>query len=130
MVISTLYELPFFKKSKPPLRFMLGGWRLGAISLFSSGAYLTPSSYGAQFTGPRPDLLGNPNLPRGERTIDRWFDTSVFSQPAPYTLGNLSPLVTNLRNHYTNNMDLSLFKQFQAWETEKNARAQVRPAAR
>ena len=48
--------------------------------------------------------------------LNRWFNTSVFSQPAAYTLGNLSPLVTNLRNHYTNNMDLSLFKQFQLLE--------------
>ena len=40
----------------------------------------------------------------------------VFNQPAPYTLGNLSPLVTNLRNHYTNNLDLSFFKIFQVTE--------------
>ena len=44
--------------------------------------------------------------------LNRWFDTSVFSQPAPFTLGSLPPLITRLRNHSINNVDFSLFKQF------------------
>jgi hypothetical protein len=44
--------------------------------------------------------------------LNRWFDTSVFSQPAPFSLGNLPPLIAKLRNHHINNMDLSIFKQF------------------
>ena len=35
----------------------------------------------------RPNISGNPNLSSG-RTAERWFDTSVFSLPAPYTFGN------------------------------------------
>ena len=60
---------------------------------------------------------GNPILDGDAHgRLDRWFDTSVFSQPAPFTLGNVSPLVTNLRNHYINNLDLSVFKHFQITE--------------
>src|SRR5262249_59823338 len=32
--------------------------------------------------GARPVMIGDPMLPRGERTPDRWSDTSVFARPA------------------------------------------------
>jgi hypothetical protein len=35
----------------------------------------------------RPDVSGDPNLDSG-RSADRWFDTTVFSLPSPYTFGN------------------------------------------
>ena len=31
---------------------------------------------------------GSPNLPQGERTFARYFDTSVFAAPAAFSLGN------------------------------------------
>jgi hypothetical protein len=43
----------------------------------------------------------------------------VFSQPAAFTLGNVSPLVANLRNHYIHNLDMSVFKHFQIRESLK-----------
>ena len=36
----------------------------------------------------RPNRAGNGNLPSGQQTIDRWFDTSAFVIPAQYTFGN------------------------------------------
>jgi hypothetical protein len=33
----------------------------------------------------RPDQLSDPNLPGGQRTPDRWFDTSAFALPAQFT---------------------------------------------
>jgi hypothetical protein len=36
----------------------------------------------------RPDQLGDPNLPGGARTPERWFDTTVFVLPAPFTFGS------------------------------------------
>ena len=35
----------------------------------------------------RPDVLKNPNLPGGQRTVDRWFDTTAFGPPAPGQFG-------------------------------------------
>ena len=97
---------------------VIGGWQINGIFTAQSGDPLGISATGtttlfseasrASTNGSNPILDGD-----AHSRLDRWFDTSVFSQPAPYTLGNLSPLVTNLRNHNTNNLDLSLFKQFQ-----------------
>ncbi|MFN9895166.1 MAG: hypothetical protein ACK58M_18280, partial [Acidobacteriota bacterium] len=38
---------------------------------------------------------------------------------APFTLGNMSPLTSDLRNHHINNLDFSIFKQFQVLEKLK-----------
>jgi hypothetical protein len=35
----------------------------------------------------RPNLNGPGNLPVSERTVDRWFNTAAFSQPAAFTFG-------------------------------------------
>jgi hypothetical protein len=86
--VSTLYELPLWKNRTGIVRLLGGGWQIGAIAAFSTGAYLTPSQFGAQFTGSRPNFLGNPNLSRGQRSIDRWFDVSKLVNPGPGQLGN------------------------------------------
>jgi hypothetical protein len=36
----------------------------------------------------RPNVVGEPNLSREERTLDRFFNTSAFAPNAPYTFGN------------------------------------------
>jgi hypothetical protein len=36
----------------------------------------------------RPNVSGDPSLPSDQRTVQRWFDTSIFSQPANFTFGN------------------------------------------
>jgi hypothetical protein len=51
--------------------------------------------------------------------LDRWFDTTVFSQPAAFTLGNMGPLVADLRGHHINNLDASIFKVFPITEKIK-----------
>jgi hypothetical protein len=88
LVVSTVYELPFLKHRKDLLGKLAGGWQVGAIGTFQKGAYLTPAQFGAQFTGTRPNLLGNPNLSRGDRSINQWFKVSDLVNPAPGTLGN------------------------------------------
>ncbi|MEO7653784.1 MAG: carboxypeptidase regulatory-like domain-containing protein [Bryobacteraceae bacterium] len=86
--VSSLYELPIFRGRHDALGIIAGGWQIGAIATFQTGAYLTPAQFGAQFTGTRANLLGNPNLSRGERNINRWFDVSKLANPAPGQLGN------------------------------------------
>ena len=36
----------------------------------------------------RVDLVRNPNLPRAQRSVARWFDTEAVVLPAPLTFGN------------------------------------------
>ncbi len=70
-----------------------GGWRVSPVFSAQSGAPFTVNlgvdraNIGA---GPaqRPDQLGDPNLPAGARSPERWFDTAAFSLPAPFTFGS------------------------------------------
>jgi hypothetical protein len=85
--------VPFFSNGKGLARALLGDWRVNAIAVIQSGAPFTVNlsidraNIGA---GPaqRPDQLRDPNLPRGERTPERWFDTSAFALQAPFTFGS------------------------------------------
>ncbi|MGH8247088.1 MAG: TonB-dependent receptor, partial [Gammaproteobacteria bacterium] len=54
---------------------------------------------------------------RAQDRLARWFDTSVFSQPAAFTFGTASARIHDLRADAVRNHDLSLFKEFQARET-------------
>jgi hypothetical protein len=88
LVVTWTYAPPFFQQRHGLLGHIAGGWQIGAIGTFQDGPALTPSSYGVAFAGSHANLLGDPNLPRGERTIDRWFDVSQLANPAPGQLGN------------------------------------------
>jgi hypothetical protein len=52
----------------------------------------------------------------GTRTIDRWFNTGAFEQPAPFTYGNAPRYVDEIRYSRTNNWDMSLAKNFRIFE--------------
>jgi hypothetical protein len=108
LIASSLYELPIFKRRDDLLARVAGGWQIGAIATFQDGPSLTPSSYGVPFVGSHANLLGNPNVPRGERTIDRWFDVSKLANPAPGQLGNAGKGV--IRGSGNNKWDLSISK--------------------
>jgi hypothetical protein len=49
-------------------------------------------------------------LPSGQRTQQKWFNASVFSQAAPFTFGNVGPYSPDLRGPQTNNWNTSFFK--------------------
>ena len=93
MIASGVYQLPFFSSAGGIVGAVLGGWRANAIFIAQAGAPFTVNlavdraNIGA---GPaqRPDQLGDPNLPGGGRTPERWFDTTVFALPAPFTFGS------------------------------------------
>jgi hypothetical protein len=48
--------------------------------------------------------------------LDKYFDTSVFSQPAAFTFGNTTPRSPDLRSPGLRNWDISAFKQFELRE--------------
>src|SRR5207248_1496780 len=112
-----IYELPFGTGRRwlagHPLRPVVGGWSLGNISTFQSGAPLTITtqtntcncfSPGAQ----RPNLTGDPNA--GSHAVTAWFNMAAFSQPAPYTFGNAG--VGIVRGPALIQMDMSLIREF------------------
>ena len=115
------YELPFGhgkalgQSWNRALNTVLGGWQANGILTLSKGLPLrlgvsqnTSYSFGG---GQRPNSTGvNADL-GDKKTIARWFDTSQFTQPAPFTFGNLARN-TNLRGDSLKQLDFSIFKSF------------------
>lgn len=129
-VISYIYELPFGRgrkfgaDSSPAINMILGGWQFQGITTFQSGTPLevTANNVSGLFN---PRGLANNNGQGGKLDsdvhdrLDRYFDTSVFSQPGAFTFGNVSPRIADLRAPGIANWDLSLFKEFSATERFK-----------
>lgn len=91
-VASYLYELPFGKEATGWKKKAFNGWQIGGIVTLQSGAPFTVNlgvDRANIGSGPaqRPNLLRDPNLSSG-RTPEKWFDTSAFSLPDPFTFGN------------------------------------------
>ena len=122
-VLSYLYEIPigrnrrFFANAPAAVNALIGGWQFNGITTLQAGTPLsitannTAGLFGARTqpnsTGADPRLDG----PVEDR-LSRYFDTTVYSQPAAFQFGNepiFSPL---LRAHGVRNVDLSLFKSF------------------
>jgi len=109
-VIGYNWEIPFRHR-------WLGGWQLNGISTFQSGPPLglgtsanQTNSFGG---GSRPNNNGtSARLTSGSTVgrVDRYFDTSVFSQPAPFTFGNVSRTLPDVRQPGTVNFDFSVIK--------------------
>ncbi len=122
-VASYLYELPlgkgryFLRQLPRVVESVAGGWQFNGITTIQSGPALsitasnTAGTYGAIEYANNNGQSGALSGPAVDR-LNRWFNTSVFTQPDPYTYGNLSPRVADIRGHYMNNFDLSLFKEF------------------
>ena len=106
-------------------RGLFHNWSLSGISTFATGhpaaiTFTTTDNFdftgGGQRCGDQdgawPDVVGDPRLPSGERTIDRWFNTSAFARPAGRgSVGNScdNDMITMPGFH---NHDLSIFKNF------------------
>lgn len=126
IVANFTYELPFGRGKSfganwhPVVDAVLGQWQMNGILTYNSSRPLvfnvvqnTSNSFGG---GQHPDTTGvSAELDGDQRTLDRWFDTSQFSLPAPYTFGNLGR-TTNLRSDPYKNIDFSVFKSFRITE--------------
>jgi len=120
-VFSYLYELPFgrnrrFGSGAPTaVNAIIGGWQFNGIATLQSG---TPLSITANNTagifGQRTQPNNNGNDPRltgpVNQRLSKYFDTTVYSQPAAFTFGNEPIFSPFLRAHGVRNFDLSFFK--------------------
>ncbi len=119
LVTSYTYELPFgpgrrfLGSSHGILGTLLGGFQTSGIVSWISG---TPITLGAAtdnsqlFTlGERP-TQSSPNAKLPNATRDHYFNTALFSNPAPYTLGNARRTLDNIRTPQLVNTDLSAIK--------------------
>jgi hypothetical protein len=134
LVLSTIYQLPIGRdraigrNMSPALDAIVGGWQVNGIWTLQAGPMLTlgvTNSAGvfgqalrANWNGQDPTIDGS-----AEDKLARWFDPSVFSQPAPFTFGNAPERIPGLRAHRLNSVDFSVFKEVQPME---GLRLQVR----
>jgi hypothetical protein len=122
MVFSGLYRLPigrgqrFFHSWNRPTDLLLGGWQVNSIYTMRSGTpvNVVDESDPESPTNSRPNLVGNPNLPRSKRTLQMYFNTSAFAENLDED-GNIIPGDAGrniVRGPGYINVDFSLFKDF------------------
>jgi hypothetical protein len=130
-VASYIWELPFGKDRhfgnnwNTAVDALLGGWQLTGIHALQSGLGLTATLGGGSVLNlggerrARPNLVGNPELPESQRTVQRWFNTDAFQpafNPAPQAFGSAG--VGIMRGPGSVNFDFTLAKNFHL--TERN----------
>jgi outer membrane receptor protein involved in Fe transport len=109
----------FFKSANGVAEQVVGGWHLNSIAALHTGTpvnVVTNSGF-ADYPGLRPNLVAgvSPNLPRGQRTLNKYFNTAAFTSVPSQS--NANPIAGNAGRNivrgpgYTNE-DLSLFKNF------------------
>lgn len=121
--VGTIVELPLgygkrFLGGSGLLNRFIGGWSVNAIVFLQNGAPLAVSqssnnnsSIGAGVQ--RPNLVGNPCYSGGpESRINNYLNAAAFSTAPAYTYGN-SPRTLPCYGPGLNNLDLSVFKNFQ-----------------
>lgn len=118
LAINYLYEFPRVGK-RVGSKFagaLLDNWSVSGITTFSTGAPFTPgwgTTYAVDTTGSsegaRISVVGNPYLPKSERTFYRNFRTEAFAATPVGSFGNAGMGI--LRGPGINNWDISLNKR-------------------
>jgi len=89
----------------------VGGWRVSGIGTLASGRPLvlggvTASNGVSTGLGAYANVVGNPKVPSGEQTLDRWFNTAAFTQPPPFTFGTGTRTYPDVRGPKIRRLDL------------------------
>jgi hypothetical protein len=120
--INWLWDLPKSRLRWVVAKAVLDNWQVNGIASFISGAPLgitATTNTGVDITGSPTDtyravVTGNAILPKDQRTVIRFFDTSVFKLPAVGSFGNAPKTV--FRGPGTNNWDLAINKNFRIFK--------------
>jgi hypothetical protein len=123
LTVSYAVDIPIGKDKKflnggnTVVRRVSSGWSVSGAATFQDGLPLalsaTPNVAGFGL-GLRPNVVSgcNPKLEGpAQSRLNGWFNTSCFTVPASYTLGNESRTDPVLRSHGTNNINASLLKK-------------------
>jgi hypothetical protein len=121
--INWQWNLPRSPWANPVAQAILSNWQLSGITTFQSGSPLgvsfsTTTSMditGTPSQGARVDIVGNPVLPKSQRTFACNFATEMVRLPAKGTVGNSAGTI--IRGPGINNCDAALFKNVPIWES-------------
>lgn len=109
--LTSNYQLPLGKS-------VVGrDWQMNVIAILQSGIGMTIGNSVTSLNGGGPsraNAIGDPNLSRSDRTLDRWFDTSAFSAPPAYVYG--SAIRGSFAGPGRVNFDISLRRDFAVME--------------
>ena len=118
-VQTVLYDVPFFKRMKGPMSYVLDGWQVSTIVTAQSG-FPTAVTLNVDTTGTginsRPDQIANGNLSGSQRTWQKWFNTAAFVQ-APFGRFGTAPRTDAFRLPGLVNTDFSATKSIRFKET-------------
>lgn len=123
-VASFSYELPFGRRRhfgsdwRGLPQALLGGWQVSGMVARQSGTPISigVNGFGLSYATRRPDRL--PGDARFGDARERaslgqtWFDTSRFTTPAEFTLGNAARNYSDVRRDGHRNVDLAVLKNF------------------
>ena len=101
LVASAVWDIPF-------------GVTLTGVLTLQSGVPIavtqtTNNNAFAGFGTQRPNLVGDPTLPAGERSVGRWFDTGAFATAPQFTIGTSSR--NPVRGPSYRNLDIALMRR-------------------
>jgi len=127
LVINHTVELPFGRGRKllggapRALDLLVGGWSASGTASFVTGfpVALTSTGNSGVFSSVlRPNSTGKSAELSGtvESRLNRYFDTSQFMVPAPFTFGNVSRTLPDVRGPGRRNYDVALTKSFRLRE--------------
>jgi hypothetical protein len=123
LVWSTIYELPFgngkrWASGSKWADAVLGGWDISGITSWQTGLPVDPRTQTTRtfsFNNQnRPNRVADGNLADGERTVERWFDTAAFVNPADLQLGDSGRNVITAPGVF--NVDATLGKRIRLGE--------------
>jgi len=113
------YDLPF-SRTRGFVGAVARGWRVNTITVLQTGTPLTIANQTPRSNtggGDRPNILADPRLPSDQRTLTRWFNTSVFVPQPINTWGNAGRSI--LSGPGKIGVDLSLHREFSITESTR-----------
>jgi hypothetical protein len=131
-VASFVWNLPFGRgerwggEATGVKQALIGGWQLNGIWLWQGGMPMTILALDEgivldTFGNNRADIVGD--IHAGGGTVEEWFNTAAFAQPAFGDFGNSGRSI--LRGPGINDVDLGLFKNFSIGPTTLQLRMEA-----
>jgi hypothetical protein len=132
-VINFIWDMPFFRSSKPLTRAILGGWQVNGVTQFQSGTPFTvgvaEDLYGIGSTNFVPWNLTSKTTDRPKQFSDSASDSNFYfnprpggqpwaSRPANGTYGNQNRNSVSFNNVGFQNWNAALFKSFAITERQ------------